>query len=84
MYFPACISRIMGALPGEQQQITVMQALLNVADRAGVQMCLPEEVAGNCCGVPFSSKGFDAAHSAAVNHTIESLFVGPTRASYPS
>jgi D-lactate dehydrogenase len=74
VYFPACISRIMGALPGEQQQITAMQALLNVADRAGVKMCLPQEVEGNCCGVPFSSKGFEAAHSAAVNHTVENLF----------
>jgi D-lactate dehydrogenase len=74
VYFPACISRIMGALPGEQQQITVMQALLNIADRAGVKMYVPEDVVGNCCGVPFSSKGFEAAHSAAVNHTIESFF----------
>ena len=74
VYFPACISRIMGALPGEQQQISVMQALLNVADRAGVKMYVPDDVAGNCCGVPFSSKGFDAAHSVAINHTVESFF----------
>ena len=74
VYFPACISRIMGALPGEQREISVMQALLNVADRAGVKMYVPGDVAGNCCGVPFSSKGFEAAHSIAVNHTVESFF----------
>ena len=74
VYFPACISRIMGALPGEQREISVMQALLNVADRAGVKMYVPEDIAGNCCGVPFSSKGFDTAHSVAINHTIESFF----------
>ena len=74
VYFPACISRIMGALPGEQQQISVMQALLNVADRAGVKLLLPQDIEGNCCGVPFSSKGFEAAHAVAVNHTVESFF----------
>jgi D-lactate dehydrogenase len=74
VYFPACISRIMGALPGEQQETSTMQALLNVADRAGVKLCIPEDTRGNCCGVPFSSKGFEVAHAAAVNHTVASFF----------
>lgn len=74
VYFPACISRIMGALPGERQETSVMQALLEVADRAGVKLYVPEDIAGNCCGVPFSSKGFEAAHHAAVDHTIENFF----------
>ncbi|WP_254059767.1 FAD-binding and (Fe-S)-binding domain-containing protein [Granulicella sp. L46] len=74
VYFPACISRIMGAHPGEQPEISVMQAMLNVADRAGVKMYVPGDIAGNCCGVPFSSKGFETAHSAAVNHTVENFF----------
>jgi len=74
VYFPACISRIMGALPGEQQQMSVMQALLFVADRAGVRMYVPRDIQGNCCGVPFSSKGFEAAHTVAANHTVESFY----------
>jgi D-lactate dehydrogenase len=74
VYFPACISRMMGALPGEQQETTVMQALLNVADRAGVKLYVPEDIQGNCCGVPFSSKGFEAAHHASVDHTIENFY----------
>lgn len=73
-YFPACISRILGALPGEQQETSVMQALLNVADRAGVKLWIPDEVTGNCCGVPFSSKGFEAAHHASVNGIIDNFF----------
>lgn len=51
-----------------------MQALLAVADRAGVKLFVPEDIAGNCCGVPFSSKGFEAAHHSAVDHTIENFF----------
>jgi D-lactate dehydrogenase len=74
VYYPACISRIMGALPGEPEETTNMQALLNIAQRAGVRLHIPSGLAGHCCGVPFSSKGFEAANHAAVNHTIESLF----------
>jgi D-lactate dehydrogenase len=74
VYFPACLSRIMGAIPGEQNEMSVMQAMLNVADRAGVTLHVPGDVAGNCCGVPFSSKGFAAAHEASVNHTVENFF----------
>jgi D-lactate dehydrogenase len=51
-----------------------MQALLNIARRAGVKLHIPSDLAGHCCGVPFSSKGFEAANHAAVNHTVESLF----------
>jgi D-lactate dehydrogenase len=74
VYFPACISRIMGAIPGEQQEINVMQVLLLIADRAGVKLYVPEDVEGSCCGVPFSSKGFETAHDVAVNRIVERLF----------
>ena len=74
VYYPACISRIMGALPGEEEAVGNMQALLDLAERARVKLFLPSDVAGHCCGVPFSSKGFDAANKTAVNRTIESFY----------
>ena len=74
VYYPACISRIMGALPGEPEDISTMQALLNIAERAQVNLYVPNDLTGHCCGVPFSSKGFEAGNKAAVNHIIESFF----------
>jgi D-lactate dehydrogenase len=74
VYFPTCISRTMGALPGEAQETSGMQALLNIADRAGVRLYVPKDIEGNCCGVPFSSKGFEEAHHHAVSHTLENFF----------
>lgn len=73
VYFPACISRIFGALPGESETST-MQTMLTIAARAGVKLNLPPGSIGHCCGVPFSSKGFDAGHAEAVNRTIASLY----------
>jgi D-lactate dehydrogenase len=74
VYFPACISRIMGALPGESEETSVMQAIMKIAERAGVALYVPEDVKGNCCGVPFSSKGFEAAHNKTVDRTIENFY----------
>ena len=74
VYFPSCVSRIMGALPGESDETSVMQALLNVANKAGVKLFVPDDVQGSCCGVPFSSKGFEEAHRMTVDRTIEKFY----------
>jgi D-lactate dehydrogenase len=71
IYFPACISRMMGALPGEATELSLPEALLALARRAGVAMHIPADTPGVCCGVPFSSKGFAQAHAASVNQAIE-------------
>jgi D-lactate dehydrogenase len=75
IYFPACISRTMGHLPGENADLSLVEALVAVAKRAGVPVHIPTDVAGTCCGVPFSSKGFDQAHRYSVNQAIERFWV---------
>ncbi len=71
VYFPACISRVMGHLPGESDEMSLMEAFVAVARRAGKPVWIPEDVEGACCGVPFSSKGYDEAHAVAVNRAME-------------
>ncbi len=74
VYFPSCISRTMGRLPGEQQDRSLMQVMVELARRAGVPVYIPDNVEGVCCGTPFSSKGFGQAHDIAVNHAIERMW----------
>jgi D-lactate dehydrogenase len=74
VYFPSCISRTLGHLPGQQPQISLQQAFLTVAERAGARLYIPDDVTGTCCGVPFSSKGYDRAHAIAVNHAIARMW----------
>lgn len=71
VYFPACISRTMGALPGEPSETSLMEAFVAVAQRAGTPVFIPEDVEGVCCGVPFSSKGYTEANAFAANRAIE-------------
>ena len=74
VYFPACISRTMGRLPGEDKELSLMQATLALAERAGVPLWIPEDADGNCCATPYSSKGFDEARNAMLNRTIENMW----------
>jgi D-lactate dehydrogenase len=74
IYFPACISRLMGHLPGEPTDLSLVEALVKVSERAGVPVHIPQDVEGTCCGVPFSSKGFDLAHKFTVNRAIEKFW----------
>jgi D-lactate dehydrogenase len=71
IYFPACISRMMGHLPGEPTELSLPEVLVTLADRAGVPVHIPDDPKGTCCGVPFSSKGFIDAHRHAVNGAVE-------------
>ena len=74
VYFPSCLSRTMGALPGEPAEMSPVEALVEVATRAGVPVFVPLNAAGTCCGVPFSSKGYGVAHAVAVTRAVERLF----------
>jgi D-lactate dehydrogenase len=83
VYFPSCISRVMGRLPGEANEITLMEAFVELARRARKPVFLPPDVAGTCCGTPFSSKGFDKANAIALNATFEKLWLWTERGRLP-
>jgi D-lactate dehydrogenase len=74
IYFPSCISRIMGRLPTEPKDRSLMEVTVELARRAGVPVYIPSDVAGTCCGMPFSSKGFTQAHAIAANSAVERLW----------
>ncbi|HEV7483114.1 MAG TPA: FAD-linked oxidase C-terminal domain-containing protein, partial [Solirubrobacterales bacterium] len=66
VYIPSCTNRIFGGSP--------VQALVDVSARAGLPVWIPEDVIGSCCGLPWSSKGFGAAHRHKANEMIERLW----------
>jgi D-lactate dehydrogenase len=62
VYLPACINRIFGNADGTRARPTLPEALVTVSARAGAPLWIPPDVAGVCCGVPWSSKGFAGGH----------------------
>jgi D-lactate dehydrogenase len=54
VYFPACIGTMFGAPEGASG---VSSAFVELCERAGVEIAIPEGVASLCCGTPWKSKG---------------------------
>lgn len=66
VYFSSCISRMMG---GE-----IFNTFLSVCQKANIQVVIPNDSGGTCCGQIFSSKGYADAYRFTANETIEKLW----------
>ncbi|MCZ9309939.1 FAD-binding and (Fe-S)-binding domain-containing protein [Corynebacterium uberis] len=55
IYFPACVNRMFGH---DGAGPNLAQVVVSLSERAGKPVYIPEDVAGTCCGTPFSSKGY--------------------------
>ena len=72
VYFPTCVTRMMGADSDSKESIN--QILKRLCDKAGIKLFVSGHTSGVCCGQLFSSKGFESAYSFTVNQTIELLW----------
>jgi D-lactate dehydrogenase len=66
IYFPSCITQMMGG--------DLMQRFYAVCEKAKINIVLPPSLGNNCCGQLFGSKGFSEAHRYKVNETIAELW----------
>lgn len=64
VYFPACINRMFGRQGSaaghgpSADNLSLPETLVALSRRAGKPLTIPDDVAGSCCGTPFSSKGY--------------------------
>lgn len=69
VYFSACINRIMGNVQGN----SIQESFYNICKKSNIEIITPATLKGNCCGQPFSSKGYKDAFYEQANHTIKIL-----------
>ena len=79
VYFASCISRQLGTPKNDSQSsneehLSLMQALVAVATRAGISLQVPSDTAGHCCGMPFASKGYITAYRLALHNTLHRMW----------
>lgn len=95
IYFPSCISRQLG-IPGSKSQVTgfsnlnpetfnlpLSEAFLTIASRANINLHIPANATGHCCGMPFSSKGYTQAYQAMLHKTLLQMWEWSERGKYP-
>lgn len=81
VYFPSCISRMLGSYTGKKQN--GMETFLSICRKAGIGIVIPEEVSRFCCSQIFSSKGFKDARHYMANRVVERLWESSREGSLP-
>jgi D-lactate dehydrogenase len=74
VYMPACVNRIFGRPRGDGAGIPLPEAMVAVSARAGLPIWIPDDVAGHCCAVPWTSKGYTDGAALMANHTVEAIW----------
>ncbi len=81
VYFPACISRMMGTYKGKKKNL--METFMSICNKSGIQVIVLDNIKGSCCSQIFSSKGFSDAYSFTANKIIEQLWKTSLKGSLP-
>jgi D-lactate dehydrogenase len=80
VYFPSCISRQLG---NPTHHFPLSTAFQIIAERANINLYLPLNAAGHCCGMPFSSKGYKSAYQASLHKTLIQIWDWSKHGKYP-
>jgi D-lactate dehydrogenase len=81
VYFPACLSRLMGRYPGRERNL--MEVFLDVCRKTGIGVVVPEGLHGSCCSQIFSSKGHAEAHRETANRVVDLLWKASREGALP-
>ena len=74
VYMPACVNRIFGPPRDDGTGLHLPAAMVELSARAGLPVWIPEDAAGNCCSVPWTSKGYSEGAGLMANRTVEALW----------
>jgi len=81
VYFPACISRMMGSY--KEKKKSGLETFLSICDKSGIEVVVLDNVGGSCCSQIFSSKGFKDAYRFTANDIVERLWASSREGRLP-
>lgn len=81
VFFPACISRMLGTYIGKKKNI--METFISICDKTGITVIVMENVSGSCCSQIFASKGFKDAFVFTANKIVDLLWKASREGKYP-
>jgi D-lactate dehydrogenase len=81
VYFPSCISRQLGT-PGNSH-LPLAETFITIAQRANINLRIPKNATGHCCGMPFASKGYKQAYHAILHKTLMQMWEWSEHGKHP-
>jgi D-lactate dehydrogenase len=82
VYFPSCISRQLG-IPKTDSHLSLAETVIAISHRANIDLYIPNDVTGHCCGMPFASKGYVQAYQATLHKTLTQMWTWSEHGKYP-
>ena len=83
VYFTTCINRIMGAAKDADNKESVFYKTMNILAKANCEVIFPENLEDQCCGLAFSSQGFDSSAKVVLQRLKNSLLLASEGGKYP-
>ena len=84
IYFPSCISRQLGTPKSPiTNHKSLTETFIAIANRANINLLIPSDVTGHCCGMPFASKGYKQAYQATIHKTLMQMWEWSEQGKYP-
>lgn len=83
VYFPSCLNRTMGLNSISKEDKELFDVTVELLQKANYQIIFPNNLSNLCCGMPFSSKGFNEASSTKSLQLEESLLNASEFGEYP-
>lgn len=83
VYFPSCINRTMGLSSMSKEEKQLFDVTVELLHKAGFEIIFPENLGNLCCGMPFSSKGFNEAANTKSTQLETALLTASEYGEYP-
>jgi len=83
VYFPSCLTRTLGPIPGERDRKGLAETILFILERGGWDVVYPGGISHLCCGQPFSSKGFIPAAEEMTPRLVRALWKATEHGTWP-
>ncbi len=83
VYLPSCASRNMGQQTSAEDQRPLTEVTLSLLAKAGYEVILPEQLADQCCGMPYDSKGMTDLAEQKSQQLEQSLWQASKHGRYP-
>ena len=99
IYFPSCISRQLGMPKSDSDltplhsasgvlhkgdyRLSLSETHIAISQRANINLHIPKNVTGHCCGMPFASKGYKQAYQLSLHNTLMQMWEWSEHGCYP-
>jgi D-lactate dehydrogenase len=81
IYYPACVSRIMGSSASGKPSLA--ETVLELGRRAGLKLHVAKDAQGTCCGQIWEHKGFNAGFAVMANLIVERMWAWSAKGRIP-